>query len=169
MAKKTIEKLKVYLESTISGFATGRTSSNLEVARKQSLTSKWVEQWMKKCDCYVSKYVFDENGKGDQDAANRRCRFNQQAKIIDADEALVISLAKKFLSLKSIPQNQLTDALHVATAAVYGMDVLLTWNCTHINNPSTLPVVYGEIAKSGYAVPRILTPEQFMEVYDNVR
>lgn len=61
---------------------------------------------------------------------------------------------------------QFTDALHVAVATVYGMDVLLTWNCTHINNPITLPVVYSEIARAGYKPPKILDARQFMEAYD---
>lgn len=46
------------------------------------------------------------------------------------------------------------------------MDVLLTWNCTHINNPITLPVVYSEIARAGYKPPKILDARQFMEAYD---
>ena len=51
-------------------------------------------------------------------------------------------------------------------ATVYGMDVLLKWNCTHINNPITLPVVYSEIARAGYNPPKILDARQFMEAYD---
>ena len=33
-----------------------------------------------------------------------------------------------------LPERAAVDALHVAIAAVHGMDYLLTWNCTHIAN-----------------------------------
>ena len=55
---------------------------------------------------------------------------------------------------------------HIAVAAIYQMDVLLTWNCRHINNPIILPKTISEIALAGYQCPKILTPAEFLEVYD---
>ena len=166
MAKGKKKKMKVYLESTISGYATARPTSDERAAAMQTKTLQWVERWMKKCDCYVSKYVVDENLKGDKEAAKRRIEFDRKAKMIEVDDSQVVELAKRFISPDAIPSSQFTDALHVAVATVYGMDVLLTWNCTHINNPITLPVVYSEIARAGYKPPKILDARQFMEAYD---
>ena len=56
MAKGKKKKMKVYLESTISGYATARPTSDERAAAMQTKTLQWVERWMKKCDCYVSKY-----------------------------------------------------------------------------------------------------------------
>ena len=43
------------------------------------------------------------------------------------------------LSGEAVPEQEVTDVAHIATASVYGMDVLLTWNCRHMANPVTLP------------------------------
>ena len=37
-----------------------------------------------------------------------------------------------------LPKKAAADAMHIAFAAVYGMDYLLTWNCRHINNIETI-------------------------------
>lgn len=169
MAKKTIAKLKVYLESTISGYATARPTSNVDAAVKQAYTIQWVEKWMKKCDCYVSRYVIAENRNGDEAAAQRRLEFNRQASYLDVDVRLTTALAQKLIRPDAIPENQMTDALHVAIAVLGEMDVLLTWNCNHINNPVTLPKVLSEIERAGYRPPLILTPQQFIEAYQSNR
>ena len=56
------------------------------------------------------------------------------------------------------------DALHIACAAYHQIDVvLLTWNCTHIANPTKLPVMRGLCAAKGYRLPEIATPFEVME------
>ena len=42
-------------------------------------------------------------------------------------------LAATLLNAHAIPQTEPTDALHIATATVYGMDAVLTWNCKGLN------------------------------------
>ena len=58
--------------------------------------------------------------------------------------------------------NQL-DALHVARAAFHRLDVLLTWNCTHIANPMQLPVIRGLCSAKGYRMPELVTQFEMME------
>ena len=43
------------------------------------------------------------------------------------------------LSSFALPQKAAIDAVHIALAAVHGMDFLLTWNCTHIANAALRP------------------------------
>ncbi|HBA83283.1 MAG TPA: DNA-binding protein [Verrucomicrobia bacterium] len=54
------------------------------------------------------------------------------------------------------------EAAHIALAAVHGMDYLLTWNCRHIDNAETKPVIRSVCARHGYACPEICTPEELM-------
>ena len=136
-----------------------------EVARKQAITVQWNDLWADKCDLYASRYTLMENVKGDAEAARRRAGYLSRVTMIEVDEGLVMSLGRTFVGPGRIPEDELVDALHVATATVYGMDVLLTWNCHHINNPVTLPDVYKKIYDAGYNPPSIMTPEQFMEAY----
>ncbi len=55
------------------------------------------------------------------------------------------------------------DALHIAIAAVNGMDYLLTWNCTHIANAATRHKIEAICRKSGYEPVVLCTPEELME------
>ena len=56
-----------------------------------------------------------------------------------------------------------TPLAHIAIASVYGMDVLLTWNCRHMVNPVTLPKTSAIVAKMGFACPIVITPAEFLE------
>lgn len=63
----------------------------------------------------------------------------------------------------ALPQKAQADALHIAVAAVHHMDLLLTWNCRHIDNPVTKPVVRSICATMGFSCPEICTPLQLLE------
>jgi len=55
------------------------------------------------------------------------------------------------------------DALHIAVAAVNGVDYLLTWNCKHLANAVHYHRVEQIVENAGYACPIICTPEELME------
>ena len=63
----------------------------------------------------------------------------------------------------AVPEGEITDAMHIASAAIAGMDVLLTWNCKHLANPHTLPKTRAIVAAAGYACPAVMTPKTFIE------
>ena len=54
------------------------------------------------------------------------------------------------------------DAAHIALATVHGLDVLLTWNCRHIANVAIQQRLRRLAEKSGYTLPSLATPEEFM-------
>jgi hypothetical protein len=58
--------------------------------------------------------------------------------------------------------NSAEDALHVAVAAVHGMDYLLTWNCRHIANATNRQAITKACDDAGYQTPVICTPEELM-------
>jgi hypothetical protein len=60
-----------------------------------------------------------------------------------------------------MPAKAAADARHVAVAAVFGVDYLLTWNCRHIANAATLPGIYRLIRGFGFEPPLVVTPEEF--------
>lgn len=47
------------------------------------------------------------------------------------------TLAAELIAAYSVPQSEPRDALHIALAAINGIDYLATWNFKHIMNPST--------------------------------
>lgn len=64
-------------------------------------------------------------------------------------------------ALKSVDAE--TDALHMALAAVHGMDSLLSWNCTHIANATIRRAIEKQCRASGYEPPVICTPQELIE------
>jgi len=61
----------------------------------------------------------------------------------------------------------LDDSLHIAIAAVHGVDYLLTWNCRHIDNAEMKPVVRKICAAHGYVCSDICTPQELMGVNED--
>jgi len=52
---------------------------------------------------------------------------------------------------------------HVATAAVNGMDYLLTWNYTHIANAAMRSGIEAVCRRQGFEPPIVCTPAELME------
>ena len=58
------------------------------------------------------------------------------------------------------PPQAAADAIHIATAAVHGMQYLLTWNCTHIANATLRPQIEAVCRAAGCEPPLICTPQE---------
>lgn len=98
---------------------------------------------------------------GDRLAVARRLDALTGIPILNiTDEAKV--LASRLIAENALPDNAQSDALHIATASVHGMDYLLTWNCRHIDNAETKPLVRSICAVAGYPCPEICTPFELM-------
>ena len=54
------------------------------------------------------------------------------------------------------------DALHVASAALAGVQYLLTLNCKHIANARELPRIYEVLEREGLGQMLICMPAEFL-------
>jgi len=72
------------------------------------------------------------------------------------------SVADEIISRSMMPAIARLDALHVATAALAGVQYLLTQNCTHIANAHELPRVYRLLDELGLSGMLICTPIEFL-------
>lgn len=77
----------------------------------------------------------------------------------------VAALAKEYIEKEVIPSKYEDDALHIAFASVNNLDVIVSWNFTHIVKLKTKREVSGINAMMGYKSIEICSPE---EVIDNV-
>ncbi len=77
------------------------------------------------------------------------------------------TLAREIVSASMMPQKAAADALHVAAAAVAGVQYLLTLNCKHIANAHELPRVYRLLDEYGFGQLLICTPAEFLSGDDN--
>ncbi len=71
-------------------------------------------------------------------------------------------LAAKLMADGGFPVGAEVDALHVAIAAVQRIELLLTWNCRHINNAQKKPLMRSICAAAGYTCPEICTPQELL-------
>ena len=69
----------------------------------------------------------------------------------------------KIIEGHGIPEEYPEDAIHVAIAAVNGIDVLVTWNFSHLNNPFTRMLVRQVVENAGYQCPEICSPDELLE------
>jgi hypothetical protein len=153
MARKSV----VYLESTIPSFLTSKISPQIVTAAKQLTTREWWEQSRHRYHLVVSQFVWDEIAVGDSEASHRRCEVIQGLDELEINEE-VVELYKKLLDSGLFPKKSQVDAAHVAVCSVYGVDILLTWNCTHLANADVLPGLRSRLAGWGYQMPLICTP-----------
>lgn len=155
-------KPSVYVETTIPSYLTAWRSPELVMAANQEATRSWWETSRPRFELFVSAIVSQEASGGDPEAASRRIAVIAGLPDLDVSEE-VEHLAARLLSGAALPQSAKTDALHIAVAAVHGMDYLLTWNCKHIANAAMRPRIEAICRAAGYEPPVICTPLELME------
>ena len=157
------DKLKVSLETSFINYLTGRSTSNVKIASEQAYTRQWWETEREKCEVFVSGYTIAESENGGPEYVEKRMEAIKGVSVIREDAAKVAELGTKLLSGHAIPEGEVTDAMHIASAAIAGMDILLTWNCKHMANPHTLPKTRAIVSAAGYVCPAVMTPETFIK------
>lgn len=161
-------KPTVYVETTIISYLVGWLNRNdLQVAAHQEITRRWWTRRRSEFDLYASTVVFDEAAEGDAALAAERLRFLQEVTLLRVPDR-AHQLKSELLRRTQIPQKAETDALHIALAAVHGMEFLATWNCKHIANGLILPLVYDVCRMEGYEPPLVCTPHELLGENDDV-
>jgi predicted nucleic acid-binding protein len=156
-------KRRVYIETTVASYYTARPSRDVMVAGHQRATRKLWAKLAAQYETYVSALVYQEAEKGDLEQATMRLAAIKPFRMLDIDEE-ARSLAEEIIVGKGIAKEYPEDALHIAVAAVNGMEVLVTWNFAHLNNPFTRMMVRQIVENAGYACPEICSPEELLEV-----
>jgi len=160
-------KSTVYLETTVIGYLAMRVSSVLRIAANQQTTRDWWDNQRARFDVFVSRFVVQECSQGDPVAAQERLVYLEGIPLLQVpDEA--DSLAESLLAGVPLPESAATDALHIAVAAVNGIEYLLTWNCKHIANPCLRPRIERVCRDIGYEAPVICTPQELLEIDDAI-
>jgi predicted nucleic acid-binding protein len=154
---------QVYIETTIISYFIARPSRDLLIAGHQDATRELWPKLIDEYETYVSALVYEEAGRGDPDQAEMRHAAMKLFRMLDIDDE-ARTLADKIITGKGIPKEYPEDALHIAVAAVNGIEVVVTWNFAHMNNPFTRMRVRRIIENEGYGCPEICSPEELLEV-----
>ena len=143
----------VYIETSIVSYLTAQPSRDLRAAAWQQITTQWWQLERHKYELFASR--------GDPEAAERRLRVLADLPELASGEEIE-RFAGKLIEDGGVPVGAEGDAFHIAIAAVHEVDYLLTWNCRHIDNAVTKPVVRSICAVMGYTCPEICTPLELL-------
>lgn len=153
--------LTIYLESTIPSYLVARPSRDIVLRGQQEATRRWWERDRKAGNWFISEFVEIEVSRGDPLAARERMAVLTGIPRLLANEQ-VLSLAEAVFETGCFPEKARMDAAHIAVAAMHGMDVLLTWNCSHIHNLSIIRRVETVCAEAGFSCPIIASPLELL-------
>lgn len=152
-------KPAVYIETSVVSYATSRPSRDLITAARQALTREWFDLHAGRYELFVSQVVIAEASAGSPGPANDRTTFIRDFQVLEVSTESG-ELADVLVARHAVPAIAAEDALHIALAAVHGMDYLLTWNCKHIANAVRRLAIDKVCRRSGYEPPIICTPEE---------
>jgi len=156
----------VYIETSIVSHATAWPSSDFQIAALQYQARAWWSIKRSKFELVTSQLVIDEAAAGDPAAATARLKLLDGLPTVPINDN-VRALARAILSASLMPPKAAADAVHVAAAAVAGIQYLLTLNCKHIANAQELPRVYRLLEKHGFGQLLICTPAEFLGNLDD--
>jgi len=151
---------RVYIETSVISYLTSLPSRNLLAAAHQQITHAW---WVgrDRFALHISEAVLAEAASGDPVAAARRMAALSGIPVLAVNQE-VLELAAHFVQLGALPQKAEVDAVHVAAAAVHGMDFLVTWNCSHIANAAIRASLERLCRTFRLEPPTICTPEELL-------
>ncbi len=160
-------KPRVYLETTVVSYLTARPSRDVVVAGHQQVTHDWWENHKERFEVLASELVVQESAAGDEVAARERLSVLRDLALVEMS-ADALTLAARLIESGTIPQEAADDALHLAIAAINGIEYLVTWNCRHLANATRRGQIEAAIRATGCEPPIICTPEELLEVDTDV-
>ena len=151
----------VYVETSVISHAAARLSRVPRIAVLQQEARQWWAECRPNYRVVASQFVIDEANLGDPDAAARRLEMLADVEVLPRSDFLH-EVADQLIRSASIPRAARIDALHVASAAIGGVNYLLTQNFTHIANAVTMRTIYGVLDRLGLGPMLICTPAEFL-------
>ncbi len=152
---------KVYIETSVVSYYTGRLSRDVVIVGHQQSTHDFWPQLSGDLLPHVSALVLKEAGKGDPEQARKRLEAIGSFSILRTTPETE-QLAQAIVEGNGIPAEYPEDALHIAVAAMGGMEFIVTWNFAHINNPFTKMMIRHAVENAGYECPEIVSPDAFL-------
>lgn len=152
----------IYIETTLVSYLVARPSRDVVTAGHQEATRELWPKLAGEYDAYISALVYQEASRGDAEQSARRLDALRPFAVLDVDEEAQ-RLSRTLVESQGVPQEYPEDALHIAIAAVNGIDFLVTWNFAHLNNPFIRIKVREIVEHAGYRCPEICSPDELLE------
>jgi predicted nucleic acid-binding protein len=117
-------------------------------------TRQWWSEFADRFALVTSTAVIAELRRGEGALAQQRISLLKQMPLLEISP-YVEDVARIYIERLVMPRDPAGDALHLALACVHRVDVLLTWNCRHLANPS-------KICELGLPTPVLTTPLNYL-------
>jgi predicted nucleic acid-binding protein len=156
-----MDKPSVYIETSIVSYLAADPSRHPVTLRNQQLTHAWWATHRERYALYTSELVYSEVMAGEPRMAERRAALLETISLLPPHKDAT-SLARDLRVKVPMPAQAVTDSLHIATATLYAMSYLLTWDRRHIANPQLRPRISQVCWSWACTAPRLLTPVELM-------
>jgi predicted nucleic acid-binding protein len=150
-----MSKLKLYLETSIFNFAFSEQNPDYRQATLTLLDS--VKQAV--YEAYISEAVVREITEAPKEKVAKMMKLISDLEPESLDiNTDIEELAEGYIKAGLIPARYIDDALHIAIASFYELDVVLSWNFEHMVKLKTKKGVVAVNALTGYKPIEILSP-----------
>ncbi len=151
----------VYIETSIPSFYY-TTRADAESLARKNWTRQWWGTYSRQFSLHSSPAVIAELERSTREKErDRRLSLLEDMKLLEIT-ADVRNVARIYIDRLLMPQDAGGDALHLALASHYGVDVLLTWNCRHLANPNKFGHIESVNTGLGLSVPLLTTPLNYL-------
>ena len=115
-------------------------------------------------EAYTSTYVTDELENAEKEKRERMLTLIDEYNIrLLGENDEIRRLGGIYVERTIIPKGFITDAMHIATATVYRMDMIASMNLKHIVRKKTIEMTGDINIENGYDVVRICSPKEVVE------
>ena len=128
-----MKNLRIYLDTSVLNFIFAEDAPDFQKA-----TVEFFEHYSMYYDLYISDIVILEiQNIPDIEYKNKllslidKYQINMLSSEYDKE---IKELAEKYIEKGIIPKRKMADALHIAYATLFEMDILLSWNFKHLAN-----------------------------------
>jgi hypothetical protein len=117
-----------------------------------------------KYEAFTSDYATDELEKAHPEKRDKMIRLFAEYGIKVLEPSVEVSrLADEYVAQGVIPQKYRTDGLHIAIAAVNGLDMVISMNFQHIVKRKTVKMTGAINTLNGYQAVEIYSPMEVVE------
>ena len=153
---------RIYLETTVFNFFYADDAPE----KKQDAIRLFHEIYEGKYEPYTSEAVLEELGKATAE------KFVQMLSLVEQYSMITLPvteearrLADLYVKEGVIPENYLTDALHIALATVNDLDYIISYNFRHIVKVKTITMTESINIRENYKRIGIFSPTEVVD-YD---
>lgn len=154
-----MKRLRIYLDTSVINFLFADDAPDF-----RKITEEFFAKYSRSYDLYISKTVLLEMDRTRNVEHRRRLmetvrRYPITVLPNDERRAAIELLVARYIERGIIPSARIEDALHVAFATVFEMDILLSWNFKHLANVNKEAKILTVNSEEGYRYPlRLLSP-----------